>query len=245
MCTLVAFVGMWPEAPLVVAANRDERIDRAASGPRWWEGEEFLAPRDEEAGGTWLGLNDARLFVGVTNRAGAPRDPARTSRGQLVVEALRLGSAREVHEALATVLDGRRYNPFHLFYADAGGEAFVTWYDGDAVRQQALARGLAIVTERSLGGDDRGRSERIRARVQPLLGRGTPPSLEDLAPVMREHDEAERLAATCVHVPELGYGTRSSLLLDVRIPPSKSRWLWADGPPCVTPYVEIAMDSRG
>lgn len=242
MCTLVAFVGCWAAAPLIVAANRDERLSRASSGPRAWPGEAFVAPRDEEAGGTWLGLHRAGLFVGVTNRAGAVRDPARRSRGSLVVEALRLGSARRVHEAFASgALDGRAYNPFHLFYADTGGDAFVTWFDGEAVRREDVPRGLAIVTERSLGGDDRGRTERVRRVLAPLLAREQPPRLEELAPAMKQHDEGERLAATCIHVPELDYGTRSSLLLDVRPDPSARRWLWAEGSPCTVPYVEIPL----
>jgi uncharacterized protein with NRDE domain len=109
MCTLVAFISAWHGSPLVIAANRDERLDRAASGPTRWVGERFFAPRDDQAGGSWLGLHDSGLFVGVTNRAGTPRNPALVSRGRLVVEALRLGGAAKVHHALSTTLDARRY----------------------------------------------------------------------------------------------------------------------------------------
>jgi uncharacterized protein with NRDE domain len=239
MCTLVALVGVWPDSPLVVAANRDERLDRPASGPRRWDGESFMAPRDEQSGGTWLGLHRSGLFVGVTNRAGAVADPTRASRGTLVLEALRLGSARRVHAAFDAGLDARRYNPFHLFYADLVDGAFVTWFDGHDLHQEQLPRGLAIVTERSLGGDDRGRTERVRRHFGPLLAREAPPALESLAPAMREHDEHDPRASTCVHVPQLGYGTRSSLLLEVHSDPEQSRWLWAEGPPCTTPYVAL------
>ena len=225
MCTLVAFVGVWPEAPLIVAANRDELLGRPSSGPRRWDGEMFTAPRDELLGGTWLGLHASGLFVGVTNRAGTPRDPALASRGQLVVEALRLGGARKLHAAFANGLDARRYNPFHLLYADTTAEAFVTWFDGQASHQEQLSPGLAVVTERSLGGDYYGRSEHVRRRLEPLLERDGPPALEDFAPAMRDHDERDPLASTCVHVPVLRYGTRSSLLLDVRLEPGRTRWL--------------------
>jgi uncharacterized protein with NRDE domain len=243
VCTLIAFVGGWAEAPLIIAANRDESLTRASSGPRAWPGEAFVAPRDEEAGGTWLGLHRDGLFVGVTNRAGSMRDPALRSRGILVVEALRLGSAHRVHEALASggALDGRAFNPFHLFYADLTGAAFVTWFDGSAVHQQSIPRGLFIVTERSLGGDDHGRTERVRSRLDPLLARAAPARLEEIAPALRDHDGDDRIAATCIHVPELGYGTRSSLLLDVRPGHSASRWLWAEGSPCTGPYVEVPL----
>lgn len=77
--------------------------------------------------------------------------------------------------------------------------------------------------------------------LEPLLLRGAPPALEDLAPAMREHDEVDRAASVCVHVPELAYGTRSSLLLDVRGEPGRSRWLWAEGAPCAVPYLEVPL----
>jgi uncharacterized protein with NRDE domain len=243
MCTLVAFIHVWPESPLVVAANRDERLDRAASGPTRWPGERFFAPRDEQAGGTWLGLHDSGLFVGVTNRAGAARDGSLASRGQLVVDALRLGSARKVHEAFSTTLDARRYNPFHLLYADRDA-AFVTWFDGSLVHQQEPSRGLTVVTERSLGGDDHGREERVRRQQEPLLARRAPPALEDLVPTMRDHVDGEPLASTCVHVPALGYGTRSSLLLEISADLERSRWLWAEGAPCAVRYREMNVGTR-
>jgi hypothetical protein len=180
--------------------------------------------------------------VGVTNRAGTARDPLRRSRGALVVEALRVGSARGIHEAFASgTLDGLAFNPFHLFYADLSGDAFVTWFDGSTVHRQPIPRGLAIVTERSLGGDDHGRTERVHARLDSLRARAEAPRLEELAPALRDHDESDRLAATCIHVPELGYGTRSSLLLDVRPGHSGSRWLWAEGPPCSVPYAPVPL----
>ncbi len=245
MCTLIAFVGVWAEAPLVVAANRDERLTRVSSGPRPWKGEAFFAPRDDEAGGTWLGLHRDGLFVGITNRAGTALDPGLRSRGALVVEALRLGSARRVHEAFGSgALDGRTFNPFHLLYADLTGDAFVTWFDGSEVHRQSVSRGLAVVTERSLGGDDHGRTERVHAKLDPLLARVAAPRLEEIAPVLRDHDEDDRLASTCIHVPELDYGTRSSLLLDVLPGRSGSRWLWAEGPPCTVPYVEVPLPWR-
>jgi uncharacterized protein with NRDE domain len=254
MCTLAAFVGVWPEAPLIVIANRDERLARASSGPRRWPGEDFVAPRDDEAGGTWLGLHRSGLFVGLTNRAGAAPNPRLASRGQLVVEALRRASALAVHEAFANrSLDGRSYNPFHVFYADPDG-AFVTVYDGAVIREQKVSAGLAIVTERSLGGDDRGRTERVRRSLAAFASRSAPPALEELAPVMSEHDPVDAFAGVCVHAPALGYGTRSSLLLDVRRQSEETRlatpggarwagrWKWAEGPPCSTPYADVPLE---
>jgi hypothetical protein len=231
MCTLVARFEPGATVPLVVAANRDERLDRRASGPRLWEGEAFVAPRDDVGGGTWLGLAKSGLFVGVTNRFGAPRDERRQSRGALVIDALRRASARSVHDFVGRVPHDR-YNPFHLFYADRI-EAFVTWCDGERVHQRKLDPGLHVVTERSLGGDDRARTERIReAWAQP-------PTSESLARLLSLH-AADALGGTCVHLPELGYGTRSSAQLWLASPLESSRLLWAEGPPC-----NVAYEDRG
>ena len=59
MCTLIVAVSMWAVAPLVVAANRDEDLHRPAEPPsvRDNDGVRILAPRDTQAGGTWIGVN--------------------------------------------------------------------------------------------------------------------------------------------------------------------------------------------
>ena len=232
MCTLIASFRPGRPVPLLVAANRDERLARAASPLRLWPGAvPFLAPRDEVAGGTWLGLNVRGLFVALTNRAGVPEDKARPSRGRLVVEALQHQDARELQRWLHALLP-HTYNAFHLLHSD-GRQTFVTWSDGERVRQEALGPGLHIVTERSLGGDDHARTELIRARwgrfAQPPA-----PTFEELAELMSQHGP-DPLGATCVHVPDLGYGTRSSLLLELAAAP---RLWWAEGSPCTAPYVE-------
>jgi uncharacterized protein with NRDE domain len=235
MCTLLVAWSAVPGAPLVVAANRDERLDRPSAPPQPWPGRvPFLAPKDLQAGGTWLGLNARGLFVGVTNRFGVPKDDARKSRGELVTSALESWSARDLHAHLAT-LPADRYNAFHLLYADAGA-AFVTWSDGTRVTQEVLVPGVHVVTERSLGASDEGRTERVLAEWKKLA---MPPRPEDLEAIMRLHGEQSPLEGTCVHLPALGYGTRSSMIL---IATSEStRMFWAEGSPCVTPYVEVPI----
>jgi uncharacterized protein with NRDE domain len=239
VCTLVVAFRHVKGAPLVVAANRDEMLDRAAEGPRRWPGEPFFAPRDLVAGGTWLGLTDGGMFVGVTNRFGVAKDPARASRGALVVEALRAPTARALHTTLAA-LPADRYNAFHLLYADRDA-AFVTWSDGTHVRQEDLAPGVHVVTERSLGGDDAGRTEAVLAAWRAL---GAEAVNEDgLKAMMRRHGKKSPIEGTCVHVPELGYGTRSSMILVVR-DGGEARMLWAEGNPCATEYVEENLTRR-
>jgi hypothetical protein len=168
MCTLLAVVPP-PGGALQVAANRDEFLARPASPPRRWPGvPAILAPRDEQAHGTWLGVNAHGLFVGVTNRHGTERDTGLASRGMLVAEALRADSVDALHGRLAS-LGARVYNPFHLLYADTSGRAGLTVCDGARLRQHILGPGLHVLTERSFGaGDD---AVRVR-RAEAALARG-------------------------------------------------------------------------
>ncbi|MHB8876886.1 MAG: NRDE family protein [Myxococcaceae bacterium] len=237
MCTLAVDFRPDAEWPLVIAANRDERLDRPASPPRLWPGPvPFLAPCDESAGGSWLGLNARGLFAGITNRFGASRDGGRESRGTLVIEALGHQSAEALHRALGG-LSAARFNAFHLLYADRQA-AFVTWSDGSTVQQQTLAPGLHVVTERSLGGDDRARSELVKERWSRLDGR-YPPDPVALQALLSVHAE-DVLGGTCVHAPAFGYGTRSSMVLFLARELSRSELRWAEGPPCITPFQELS-----
>ena len=232
MCTLIVSVGQYSSAPLVIAANRDELRRRPASPPHRWVNEDFVAPRDDEGGGTWLGLTKTGLFVGITNRYPSERHVGRASRGTLVHEALRAPSAVALRSQLDT-LSVERFNTFHLLYADAHA-AFVTWSDGEKVQHLALAPGLHVVTERSLGGDDQGRAD-IVTGAWPTLetqdGVPTPGALQRLlsGPVP---------AGVCVDLPALDYGTRSSLVLFVTPQVRASRWFWCEGRPDQHAFVE-------
>lgn len=232
MCTLIVGVRQYPSL-LLVSANRDELRERPALSPSHWEREDFVAPRDQEAGGTWLGLTKTGLFVGVTNRYPSVKHPGRESRGKLVVEALRAKSARELRATLQS-LPVERFNTFHLLYADFDG-AFVTWSDGAALHHRELGDGVHVVTERSLGGDDQGREDIVR-HAWPTLetdadGVPTPRALQTLM-------STGVPAGVCVDIPDLNYGTRSSLVLYAKKDLAQSRWFWADGRPDQTPYVE-------
>jgi hypothetical protein len=235
MCTLAAAVGVSPAIPLVVAANRDEMLDRPARPPFLWPGvPRVVSPRDEVAGGTWLGVNEHALFVGITNRAGAPPDRSLRSRGALVAEALRAPSAASLHDHLAA-LDPRAQNPFHLLYADRTS-AHLTWSDGKAIHRADLGPGLHVVTERSFGAGDEQRGALVRRLWSELDGDLSPASLGG---ILGRHAE-DPFAATCVHADAFGYGTRSSFILVLGAAWSDTRAYWAEGKPCVTPYVEQA-----
>src|SRR5437870_10034288 len=96
MCTLIAFCRSVPGYGIVIGMNRDESSMRPADPPAALDGTPMIvAPRDRQAGGTWLGASGAGLVVALSNRRGRTSPSAR-SRGQLVLEALRQPSVSGV-----------------------------------------------------------------------------------------------------------------------------------------------------
>ncbi len=249
MCTIIAAAQVWPGRPLVIAANRDEQLDRPASGPRAWPAGEVaaravLAPRDLRAGGTWLGINDAGLFVGITNRRAIP-DPRRRSRGELVFTALGADDHAQARARIAE-LDARAYNPFHLLLADRRGAA-VVWSDGARLHERALAPGIHWLTERSFDAAPSGRHALLDAHAA-ALARGPAPTLATWRSILADHRPAHRdappgalavaLDGVCVHARPLNYGTRSATIVELGEADDALRVFHADGRPCEAALVE-------
>jgi Transport and Golgi organisation 2 len=125
MCTLVLLRRPGTAWPLVLAANRDELASRPARPPgrHWPDRAEVVGGLDEQAGGSWLGVNDHGVVAGVLNRPGTLGPAAgKRSRGELVLEALDHADAAVAARALAD-LDPHAYRPFNLVIAD-NGDAF-------------------------------------------------------------------------------------------------------------------------
>jgi hypothetical protein len=100
---------------------------------------------------------------------------------------------------------------------------------------------LRSVTTCTPGASDDGRTELVLAEWKKLT---LPPRPEDLEAILRIHGKGSPLEGTCVHLPDHGYGTRSSMVL-VGAPGQQGvvagHMFWAEGPPCVTPYVEVPL----
>jgi uncharacterized protein with NRDE domain len=120
MCIAVIAWQSHPDYPLILASNRDEFYTRSTRPAAWWgQSVSLLAGRDEEAGGTWLGINRNGRVALVTNvRAPTERNPHAPSRGALVVAALQAGD--DVGPWLqATAQRTQAYNGFNLLVGDA------------------------------------------------------------------------------------------------------------------------------
>ena len=245
MCTLLLAHRPTPGTLLAVASNRNEFLARPADAIGLWPAEltgagnpRVVAPRDTKAGGTWQGLNDRGLFVCLTNRRGATVSADRLSRGQLVVEALRLPTARAVHEWLGT-LAGDRYNGFHLVAADLD-EAWLAIGNGTTIERDELSPGVHLITERSFGAGEGQREAQARAAYATIFAEGDP-TAEDLRRPMQAHGDTGQspLESACVHAELFGYGTRSSL--EVVVPNSgPAHALWSEGKTCTAKAEDVS-----
>ena len=249
VCTLAIYFQCASELPVVVAANRDEYYDRPATAPvrvatRPW----IVAGTDLRAGGTWLGVNEHHLVVGVVNRrtAQAP-DPARRSRGLLCLETLRHAT---VEAATAAVCRDRGdlYNPFTLLIASPYAACVIGNVTG-AMRVTPLAPGVHLLTNLELNDPECPRiakSYRLFEDARRLLHPDTRSAHRDaLAAILADHStpldpRSEGLPnSLCVHTER--FGTRSSTILAYCTADDAYQMWHADGAPCRTAYTQVSL----
>jgi uncharacterized protein with NRDE domain len=255
VCTLTLAWQVFLDAPVLVAANRDERLDRPSTPPRRWEGDPaVVAPRDAEAGGTWIGYNDDGVFAGLTNRwTGDPT--AGRSRGLLVADALRESDATAAARLVERSVDANEYAGFNLVVADRTAAVLFEW-DGRLRTTQlepgvhvvvnsgaALGGGGAVADQFSLPDGPPELSERasaaaenaraVRTALTPEPGETADAWLDRAAAVLADHE-----FGVCVHGD--GFGTRSSSL--IRLDADGGHYRFAAGPPCETPYSRVDGD---
>lgn len=254
MCVIVLFFQIHPQLPLVVAANRDEYYARRSSvAERLSESPRVVGGRDLERGGTWMGAAEGGLFVGLTNRRTlGPPEPARRSRGEIVMSALHAGSVAGV-ERLVDGIDARAYNPFNLVFGDARALRVAYAREGEAaVHVEALGPGLHVLGNDTIGAPS-WKARRAEELARPLAGRPwfemapglhrmladhamPPPEEVPEPPPWMPREIARQLQAVCVHTPT--YGTRSSTLAAIG-GDGVIHYAFAPGTPCTTSMADV------
>ena len=252
MCTVILLRRPDARWPLLLAANRDERFERAWDAParHWQDRPEVIAGRDREAGGTWLGVNDHGVVAAILNRSGSlgPAADKRT-RGELVLDALDFASARDAAEALAE-LDAGAYKSFNLVIAD----------HTDAFWLKGLGHGAPIVTPAPLGvsiltaHDLNDTAASPRARHYLPIFEATPapePESGDWAAweallASRDMAPGQSDANAAIHVEtDWGFGTVSSSLIalpsPVAGPEVRPEWRFAAAWPERAAYTQVLI----
>ncbi|MES2957840.1 MAG: NRDE family protein [Pseudomonadota bacterium] len=230
MCLIGLALGQRPDLPLVIAANRDEFLQRPAAALDWWRALPTEAPllggRDLQAGGTWMGLGTNGRVAMLTN----VRDPARQrsaapSRGAIVPAWLATQADTPTFWR-DTVLLG--HNPFNVLAGDLTQGRW-WWADDRADTPHMLEPGLYGLSNARLD-TPWPKVERLkRALAQAVDAASSMAQLEaqlfaalvDRSPVPDEALpdtgiglERERwLAPAFIRSPDARYGTRCSTLL--------------------------------
>ena len=227
MCLIALALEQHPRYPLVVAANRDEFLDRPAAALDWWQpapgARPVLGGRDLRAGGTWMGLATGGRIALLTN----VRDPSRQratapSRGAIVPAWL---SAQQAPADFWRQTAANGHNPFNLLASD--GHAGPWWWSDDrATAPTMLGPGLYGLSNAALD-TPWPKVERLkRALASALASAGaledalfdaladTTSAADDELPDTGIGLDRERwLAPAFIRTPDARYGTRCSTLL--------------------------------
>lgn len=143
MCLITLAWKVHPDYPLIVAANRDEFYQRAATPAQFWEEAPLvLAGRDLQAGGTWMGVTREGRFAALTNfrEPGAPA--GELSRGLLVSQFLK-GRDKPADYAQRVAASSERYSGFSLLVGDSQQLMVVSNRGGAPMALPAGVHGLS------------------------------------------------------------------------------------------------------
>ena len=256
MCTVLLLRRPGHAWPALLAANRDEMLDRPWSSParHWPERPEVVAGRDLLAGGTWLGVNNHGLVACILNRAQSLGPaPNKRSRGEIVLDALDHADAAAAAQALAA-LEPTAYRTFNLVLIDNRDGFWLrnTGPEENGIEVRRLPDGFSMLAETDLNDPT---SPRI-ARYLPRFEAAPVPD-----PESGDWRSWERLMADTGHDPAEGpagalsiffenavdgrdFGTCSSSLLALPAADRPNRrpiWLFSAARPGTVHYRPISL----
>ena len=237
MCTVVLAIRPGHAFPVLLAANRDERLDRVwdAPGAYWPDRPDIVAGRDRTAGGTWMGMNRHGVSAAVLNRQGTLGPAAgKRSRGELPLIALEQPSAAAAVEAIGA-LDAKQWRGFNMVIADAHGGIFLRGLGGGRPEPLPLPAGVHMVTAHEPNDPESPRVARHLGRFRARLPAG-PTDWGAWQEILADRSGPD---GTEINIaPRGGFGTVSSALIAwpaAGIP----EFLFAAGPPHTSAFSQV------
>ena len=224
MCILFIAVKQHPDFPLIIAANRDEYHARMTSPSHvWTDNPKIFAGRDEQAGGTWMGIHTSGRIAALTNIRAPQREKldAKT-RGELVVRALETKEDDAFLDSLRRTADD--YNGYNLVYGDADS---LSVFNSHSLEHHRLTQGVYGLSNASLNTP----WPKVELGVESLnyaCQQSDDLDIDDLFAILHNRD-----TASDEHLPDTGiakpwekmlssificspdYGTRSSTILTI------------------------------
>lgn len=246
MCTLHLFFRVFPDAPVLLAANRDELLDRPWEGPALLSTDPpIFGPRDRLAGGTWLAVNASGVVASLANHYGTlsgHRAPSPCSRGTVVLDALRATTAEEA--LAAAERSAPACKAYSLLLADPT-RAFVLDRSPRNTRVHALRPGCHVVTNERFASPFDAKASRSLRRMRALSAAAVAPPPGEIGSFLADHESSgPGVTPLCVH-PAGGsrFGTSSASVVELGVDGVLRRFLFAPGPPCCTALVDVTPAS--
>ncbi len=247
MCTVIVLRRPGHAWPLLLAANRDERLDRAWDPPaaHWPAHPGLVGGRDLTGGGTWMALRGG-VVAAVLNRPGSLGPAAgKRSRGELPLLALGAGSAAAAAEAVAALPAGE-WRPFNMVIADARDAFFLRGLGEDGPQAVPLGEGISMVTAHEPNDPASPRIGRHLPRF-----RAAPPPDPDAGDwsgweVLLADDGfgAEGIGGALNVPPVGGFGTVCASLIAVNAT-GRASWHFCHGRPAPGAFVPLMPDGVG
>jgi uncharacterized protein with NRDE domain len=239
MCTATWIRSLGTEAPgYEVFFNRDEHKTRKPALPpavKEREGVRFLAPEDGDAGGTWLGVNEYGIAIGLANGPLSEREGGRSardegagpfrSRGLLVLDLLSSASV-EIVGARMGALRGRSYRSFELFAIEPIGGLRIWRWDGETLASGRDGPGGKLLISSSRD-PERARREREALLERMVHAKGRIDA-EVLLAYHASHEPERGAFSPCMHREDAGTVSFSR----IRVGPGEVEFEYRQGPPC-------------
>ncbi len=205
MCLILLAYDSHPDYAVVFASNRDEFYERPAEAAHFWpDAPRVLAGRDEEAGGTWCGVDTKRRFAAVTNYREKPVEGEFCSRGDLVADFLK--EDVEPEEYLSRIAPrADKYRGFNLLIGDIHG---IHYFSNRGEEQQILPPGVHGLSNDVLNGNWFKVREGKRELRRVLKEGPTAAALFDVL--------ADEQFAPEADLPDSGFGRRWERMLSSR-----------------------------
>jgi hypothetical protein len=230
MCTVVLLLRPGHQWPLIMAANRDEMLDRPWDPPaeHWPDRPGVVAGRDRLGGGTWMGINRHHVIAAVLNRQGSlgPR-PGKRSRGELPLIALEHATAEAAAGAIAE-LKASAYRRFNMVVADAAGTWFLRGLGQGHSESIPLESGLHMVTARDPNDPTSPRVARHLDRFRAAASPEPPDQWNGWAALVADRSGPPESQLNIV--PRVGFGTVCSSLAALAAD-GRAVWQFAPGAP--------------
>ncbi len=237
MCLLAIQYRLVPESPILVAMNRDEAYDRLTGTPSIQSGKpRVLCAIDQQAGGTWCGVNQNGLFVGACNRFKFQSPASPRSRGLLCKDLLRANSAREAVDLALEELNSGNYQGVNYVVADY--ESGWVIHGGDDYEVVELEDGLSIISNGDVN-DSRDERVKMAHRLLTLQTLDSPVKFLAVASKVFARTPSQEGRPSIV-LRGRKRGTVSSTLISLGKKPRDAIYQYADGAPDQTKYEDYS-----